>query len=118
MPRPPTFARTAAALCVLFLSGKYDAREIPAGVEYLKRGFHTPIHFFYGHYYAAHAMHQVGGKEWENWYGKIRDHLLPQQGDDGSWRGVERGGVGPVYQTSIAVIILSVPAHYLPIFQR
>jgi hypothetical protein len=25
---------------------------------------------------------------------------------------------GPVYQTSIAAIILSVPAHYLPIFQR
>ncbi len=114
----PGFARTAAALCVLFLSGKYEAREIPAGVAYLKRNFHTSQHFFYGHYYAAHAMHQVGGKEWEQWYGKIRDHLLPQQGSDGSWRGVERGGVGPVYQTSIAVIILSVPAHYLPIFQR
>ena len=112
------FARTAAGLCVLFLSGKYKASEIPRGVEYLKRNFYAGTHFFYGHYYAAHAMHQVGGKDWEQYYGKIRDYLLPRQSFNGSWTGVERGGVGPVYQTSIAVIILSVPAHYLPIFQR
>jgi prenyltransferase beta subunit len=113
------FARTAAGLCVLFLSGKYKASEIPAGVEYLKRNFYSPQHFCYGHYYAAHAMHQVGGKEWEQWYGKIRDYLLPRQSGDGGWSGAERGwGTGPVYQTSISVIILSVPAHYLPIFQR
>jgi squalene cyclase len=115
----PGFARTAAGLCVLFLSGKYKASEIPAGVEYLKRNFYTGQHFCYGHYYAAHAMHQVGGKEWEEWYGKIRDFLVPRQSADGSWRNAERGwGLGPVYQTSISVIILSVPAHYLPIFQR
>ena len=36
----------------------------------------------------------------------------------GSWVRVQRGEVGPVYQTSIAVIILSVPSGYLPIFQR
>ncbi len=114
----PGFARTAAGLCVLFLSGSYKAREIPQGVAYLKRNFYSPIHFFYGHYYAAHAMHQVGGKDWEDWYARLRDYLLPRQSGDGSWTAVERGGVGPVYQTSIAVIVLSVPAHYLPIFQR
>ena len=112
------FARTAAGLCVLFLSGKYKASEIPRGVEYLKHNFYSHAHFFYGHYYAAHAMHQVGGKDWEEWYSKIRGYLLPRQSFNGSWTQVERGGVGPVYQTSIAVIILSVPAHYLPIFQR
>ncbi len=112
------FARTAAGLCVLFLSGSYKAGEIPRGVEYLKRNFYSPQHFFYGHYYAAHAMHQVGGRDWDDWYARIRDYLLPRQAGDGSWTAVERGGVGPVYQTSIAVIILSVPAHYLPIFQR
>jgi prenyltransferase beta subunit len=112
------FARTAAGLCVLFLSGKYKASEIPRGVQYLKANFYSPIHFFYGHYYAAHAMHQVGGKDWDEWYARIRDYLLPRQGADGSWTAIERGGVGPVYQTSIGIIILSVPAHYLPIFQR
>ena len=116
----PGFARTAAGLCVLFLSGEYEAKEIPKGVEYLKSHFDSPIHFYYGHYYAAHAMHQVGGKEWEDWYGRLTRYFVTSgsQAADGSWSTTNRREVGPVYQTSIAVIVLSVPAHYLPIFQR
>jgi squalene cyclase len=115
---PPGFARTAAGLCVLFLSGEYKAQQVPRAVEYLKRHFGARPHYWYGHYYAAHAMHQVGGKEWADWYARLKRELLPQQAPDGSfWRNPE-DGCGPVYQTSIAVIVLSVPAHYLPIFQR
>jgi squalene cyclase len=117
-PSAPGFARTAAGLCVLFLSGEYEAKEIPKGVEYLKRNFNTFSHFYYGHYYAAHAMHQVGGKDWEDWYGRLTGYFLPKQSADGSWSTTNHREVGPVYQTSIAVIVLSVPAHYLPIFQR
>ena len=88
-------------------------------IDYLKANFESPLHFWYGHYYAAHAMHQVGGKEWEDWYARVCKTFLPLQGRDGSWTHQGRGGaVGPVYETSIAVIILSVPADYLPIFQR
>jgi squalene cyclase len=112
------FARTAAGMCVLFLSGEYEAKEIPKAVEYLKAHFNDYQHFYYGHYYAAHAMHQVGGKEWAAWYGKAVKFWLPSQSPDGSWARTSRHEVGPVYQTSIAVIVLSVPAHYLPIFQR
>jgi prenyltransferase beta subunit len=114
----PGFARTAAGLCVLFLSGEYEAKEIPKGVEYLKQHFDTFTHFYYGHYYAAHAMHQVGGKDWEEWYARLTRYFLPSQSADGSWSTTNRREIGPVYQTSIAVIVLSVPAHYLPIFQR
>jgi hypothetical protein len=65
-------------------------------------------------------MHQVGGKEWEDYYGGIRNLLLEKQSEDGSWSApdLDRNSAGPIYQTSIAVIILSVPTHYLPIFQR
>ncbi len=114
----PGFARTAAGLCVLYLTGEYEAKEISKGVDYLKKNFNSPIHFYYGQYYAAHAMHQVGGKEWEDWYGRLVKYFLPSQAPDGSWSTTNRREVGPVYQTSIAVIVLSVPAHYLPIFQR
>ncbi len=116
--REPGFARTAAGLCVLFLTGEYNAQQIPKGVDYLKKSFDSQRHFFYGHYYAAHAMHQVGGKDWEDYYSRISSFLLKKQAPDGSWSRLEGGGVGPVYQTSISVIILSVPAHYLPIFTR
>ncbi len=114
----PGFARTAAGTCVLFLTGEYQSTEIPEAVKYLQSHFESPQHFYYGHYYAAHAMHQVGGKDWEEWYGKLVKFFVPQQQPDGSWSRTRYHEVGPVYQTSIVCIILSVPAHYLPIFQR
>lgn len=114
----PGFSRTAAGACVLQLTGEYEAKQIPKAIEYLKVNFETREHFWYGHYYASHAMHQVGGKEWEDWYTRIRDILLKEQGADGSWNTRDHQGVGQVYQTAIGVIILSVPLNYLPIFQR
>jgi hypothetical protein len=136
----PGFARTAAGLCVLFLSGEYGDKEgkfaaatdkasvqkrkenqeiIDKSVGYLKANFNSPSHFYYGHYYASHAMHQVDD-EWEEWYGRLVQYFVTSnsQSTDGSWTTTNRREVGPVYQTSIAVIVLSVPAHYLPIFQR
>lgn len=116
----PGVARTAAGVCVLQLSGQYDAKEIARAVEYIEGNREERKHFWYGQYYAAHAMHQVGGKKWEEWYVKTRDRLLSKQSPAGSWTSGlgSDDGVGPTYQTAIAVIILSVPADYLPIFQR
>ena len=79
----PGFARTAAGTCVLFLTGEYKAAEIEPAVNYLKKHFDDQrTHFYYGHYYAAHAMHQWGGtpkgaKDWEDWYKRLEDHFLP-----------------------------------------
>jgi hypothetical protein len=128
--RGPAFARTAAGLCVLFLTskdkitsvpiGKDKSIELPRVVRFLNATFSRGgQHFWYGHYYAAHAMHQVGRddpKVWDEWYARLQKTLLPLQSPDGSWQRPHE--VGPVYSTSIAVIVLSVPAHYLPIFQR
>src|SRR5207244_3721723 len=108
-------ARTAAGLCVLFLSGEYEDKDkdsatklknkeiIDNSVRYLESNFHSPIHFYYGHYYAAHAMHQVGGKRWEKWYGRLVQHFVASgsQRADGSWFTTGGRDVGPVYQTSI-----------------
>jgi hypothetical protein len=119
--REPAFARTAAGICVLQLSGAYDAKQIPKAIEFLKGNMEPRDHFWYGHYYAAHALHQLGGKDWEEYYAQIRNLLLSKQSATGEWstRSItDNRTAGPVYQTSIAVIILSVPAHYLPIFQR
>ena len=115
----PGFARTAAGVCVLHLTGEHKDSDIPRSVEYLKDHFNAREHFWYGHYYASHAMHQVGGKDWKEWYERMNKEFLPMQKTDGSWdSGSDRHGSGPVYQTSIAVIGLSVPMNYLPIFQR
>lgn len=115
------YARTAAGVCVLQLCGKYDNDEIKKAVEYLERTADDRAHYWYGHYYACHAMNQVGGELWEKYYKRMRDRLLTQgyQKQDGSWYDPSReAAYGPAYQTSIAVLILSVPTHYLPIYQK
>ncbi|HEX7898264.1 MAG TPA: prenyltransferase/squalene oxidase repeat-containing protein [Planctomycetota bacterium] len=117
----PGFARTAAGVCVLQLSGKYDATEIEKAIDFLEKKGDDKRHWWYGQYYAAHAMHQVGGKKWEDWYARLRTRLLAKQDAKGAWVGGSMGsddGVGGQYQTAIAVIILSIPLNYLPIFQN
>jgi hypothetical protein len=116
--RAPGFARTAAGICVLKLVGEYD-KNIDKSIDYLKKNMENPReHFWYGHYYACHAMYQIGGKDWDDYYSMIKKKFLQMQQSDGSWSRVEPQSAGPVYQTAIAVLALSVPADYLPIFQR
>lgn len=122
------FARTAAGVCVLQLCGDYEADEIKKAVEYMEGvmnrpgpGGEDPGHYWYGHYYAAHALNQVGGEVWEKYYKRMRDRLLAPgyQRASGEWYdGRREAAYGPAYQTSIAVLILSVPTHYLPIYQK
>lgn len=122
----PGYARTAAGVCVLQLCGKYEAEEIKGAVGYMERVGDDHSHYWYGHYYAAHALNQVGGDVWEKYYKRLRDHLIdtqklvdPRQADRGYWYDARReAAYGPAYQTSIAVLILSVPTHYLPIYQK
>ena len=60
----PGFARTAAGACVLYLTGEYKDDRLtklreekkPNPIDYLHKNFDSPLHFYYGHYYAAHAM--------------------------------------------------------------
>ncbi len=117
----PGFARTAAGVCVLQLCGEYEADEIKKAVEFMQRSGEDRGHYWYGHYYAAHALNQVGGEVWEKYYKRMRDLLLTPgyQRDSGEWYDSRReAAYGPAYQTSIAVLILSVPTHYLPIYQK
>ena len=115
----PGYARTAAGVCVLLLCGKYEADEIKEGVDFLVRTGNDFQHWWYGHYYACHALNQVGGKVWEDYYDRMKRDLLGTQKANGSWYQTNREAqYGPVYQTAIAVLILSVPTHYLPIYQK
>jgi hypothetical protein len=71
-------------------------------------------HYFYGHYYAVQAMFLAGGTYWKDWYPAIRDELISQQLDEGSWDSSH----GRAYGTAMALLILEVPNRLLPIFQR
>ena len=115
------FARTAAGVCVLQLAGEYDAKPIARAADWMDGHQSDQTHYWYGNYYAAHAYHQLGGRRWAGYYARMRTRLLATQRPGGEWDEPSEGGAGAgrlVYQTAIGVLILSVPADLLPIYQR
>jgi hypothetical protein len=115
------FPRSAAGVVALYSAAVYDAKEIEAGIAYLRQ--YMPeiklgsrySHYFYGHYYAVQAMWIRGGEDWNAWFPAIRDELVRRQSPSaGSWT----DSICNEYGTAMALIILQIPNNYLPIFQR
>ena len=79
---------------------------------------------FYGVYYTAQAMFQIGGDYWK-WYRTFLHWLLlhPEgnaQQASGLWNGVSNDDLqaGINYSTAMAVLALTVEYRFLPIYQR
>ncbi len=126
----PGFARTAAAIYSLQVCGQYDDPRVKRGSEYLFKHLNAERQWFtYGNFYAAPAQYMIGGETWERWYGDIKDQLLKTteqgglmrvQGELISWDPKWDGGgrVGTIYSTAVYTMILAMPYHYLPLYQR
>jgi len=117
--RPPI---TAAAVACWFNAGEYDNPLARKALRFCKENIGigqnmrgTWGHFFYAHLYLAQVMYLSGEKDWNAYFPKMRDYLLSTQNEDGSWDG---DGVGRVYGTAIALVILQLPYNNLPIMQR
>jgi Squalene-hopene cyclase C-terminal domain/Prenyltransferase and squalene oxidase repeat len=113
--------RSAAGVASLYYAGIYQDDAIDRGIAYLSREAMpggpaaSKAHYYYGHYYAVQAMYLAGGQVWAKWWPAIREELLKNQLDDGSW---DDKSVGNTYGTAMALIILQMPKRYLPIFQK
>ena len=124
----PGFARTAAAIYSLQVCGLYEDPMVKAGSDYLIKNFKDSRSewFTYGNFYAAPAQYMRGGETWEKWYGIIKEALVRKasvRGDTAFWDPNETqldGGrnVGPVYATSVYTMMLAMPYHYIPLYQR
>ena len=118
----PSFTMTAAGLLAMQVCGQYDAPEVTAAADWLfaNRPKTNERYLFYGLYYYAQGMHQVGGRYAQESSRVVSTLLLSRQRRDGSWMspGGEERNVGLVYSTSLALLSLSVRYHYLPIYQR
>jgi hypothetical protein len=112
-------ALTAAGAEVFMMAGRYGQEETKKACDYLKSNLDPKrtkgYHDFYTNFYGSQAMFQIGGVHWEQYFTAMRDRLIKSQLNDGSWNGDH---VGLTYCTSIAVLILTVPNRYLPIFQK
>ncbi len=125
----PGFARTAAAIYSLQVCGQYDDPRVERGSKYLFKNLKDRQWFTYGNFYAAPAQYMIGGATWEEWYGMMKDLLLKTtdqgglmrvQGELVSWEPKWDGGgrVGTIYSTAVYTMILAMPYHYLPLYQR
>ena len=124
--RDPGFARTAAAIYSLQVCGLYDDPMVRQGSEYLLKNYQRNDQWFtYGNFYAAPAQYMIGGEIWAKWYSQLKDLLLKNvstaRGDMFFWEpklDAGYGGVGPVYCTAVYAMILAMPYHYIPLYQR
>ena len=113
------FPRSAAGVAALYYAGVYEDEALDQGLDYLMRSsrgmtFRGGGHYYYGHYYAAQAMFLAGGDYWKRWYPEIRNELVSQQAEDGSWE----SNHGQPYGTAMSLLVLQIPNRLLPIFQR
>lgn len=112
---------SAAAITCLYSAGEYESPLAEECMEYVygqfkkqKSGFRSG-HSFYLNLYAAQAFYQAGDEYWNAYFPGQRDTLIKSQISNGSWNG---DGVGPVFGTSVALIVMQLPYKYLPIYQR
>ena len=118
----PRLPISAAAVATLYNAGQFDSSIATDCLKYVWAKFSATEgwdkgdgHSFYAHLYAAQGFYMAGDQYWDKYFPATRDQLLAMQQPEGSWNG---DGVGTVYGTSIATIILQLPYKYLPIFQR
>ena len=111
---------TAAAVCCWFNAGEYDnplaKRALAYAKDNVKPDGSNRGHDYYAHLYMAQALYVSSDEYWPTYFAKRRDWLLQagRQRPDGSWLG---DGVGDVYGTALALVILQLPYNQLPIMQ-
>ena len=109
---------TGMGLLCLELCGEHGKPETIKAADYVLQNFRrleNDQFAFYGNYYNAQAMFQMGGKYWETYADWMYATYLKGQKEDGSWYSKEGGRV---YGTSIMILAFTVPYRQLPIYQR
>ena len=118
----PRLPISAAAVATLYNAGQFESPIAVDCLKYVWDQFRASDdwskgggHSFYTHLYASQGFYMAGDSYWDEYFPKTRDQLIGMQAEDGSWTG---DGIGQVFGTSVATIILQLPFKYLPVFQR
>ena len=118
-------ALTAAACATLYSQSNEESAVAEKAWQYVQRnmlgqqmigGAWARSWYFYTHFYLAQTCYFKGEEVWNEYFPRIQRDLLARQNADGSWNG--DGQTGPVYGTSLAIVILQLPYERLPIFLR
>ena len=112
---------TGAAILCLELCGKHLDQMSLKGSQYLEKTYARALpghgQRYYGLYYTAQGLFQIGGPVWYDFAAWMYDKFVPEQRADGSWGGAGNNG-SDVYATAMTVLSMTVPYRMLPIYQR
>ncbi|MGB0327771.1 MAG: prenyltransferase/squalene oxidase repeat-containing protein [Akkermansiaceae bacterium] len=109
---------TGMGLLSLELCGEHGKPATTKAADFILQTFRSleGAQFeFYGNYYNAQAMFQIGGKYWDTYANWMYETYLKTQKEDGSWSSREAGSV---YGTAMMTLAFTVPYRQLPIYQR
>jgi hypothetical protein len=118
--KKPGFARTCAAIYSLQVCGRYDDPMIGPASKYMDAKRDDREWYTYGHFYAAPAKYMIGGQTWKDWYTHMNQKLMSvviRNGDQCSWKPIDNKN-GDIYATAVYTMILAMPYHYIPLYQR
>ena len=109
---------TGMGLLCLELCGEHGSERTRLAADWVLRHFRQLPNSqfeFYGNYYNAQAMFQIGGRHWQEYANWMYANYLPKQAPDGAWESRE---AGRTYGTAMMVLAFTVPWRQLPIYQR
>jgi hypothetical protein len=120
-----------AGILALAHAGFHDSREAKQSGDWvLTNGFDDydvfdpswrNDRYHYCLFNCCQGMYQLGGHHWKEFFPRAVRTLLANQRSDGSWPAEQYrrdGQFGNAYTTALAVLSLSAPNQFLPIFQR
>ncbi len=109
---------TGMGLLCLELCGGHGSPRSQLAADWLLKHFRQlagKTHEFYGNYYNAQGMFQIGGRHWQEYATWMYQTYLPKQAPDGGWDSNE---AGRIYSSAMMVLAFTVPYRQLPIYQR
>jgi hypothetical protein len=118
-------------LCTLFWKETKD-KVVRDGIEFMLARDRPEVKYkseyadLYAWYYNTQAALMYGGSAWSKWNRMFQDEVADAQSPDGSWPPViakdvpgaelqrKPDGAGPVYRTTLCVLMLEVFYRYMP----
>lgn len=116
-------ARTGTALLCLELTGHHAEEAATGAGDWIlthPQRSQGQSFYYYGLYYCAQGMFQLGGDHWERFARHMYEMMLRFQAADGSWPqgSGNEARAGTCYATAMSVLAMSVTYRQLPIYQR
>jgi hypothetical protein len=116
-----------AGILSMTMAGRHHTTQSRRSGDWILRHPFEPYNknindrYHYGVFYCTHAMLQLGGDYWRQFFPPVAATLLKHQRRNGSWPAEshrEEKPYGSTYSTTLVVLALTAPYQVLPIFQK